>query len=310
MIFKEVGVVGAGTMGHGIALALAKAGIKVVLVDLNESVLKNSMNKMYSDIELFDSEGLLAFSPNEIIGNIKFSSDLESLKDSEFVVEAIIEKVGPKQELFKNLEKICGSETIFGSNTSSLKLSEISKFIKRKDKVILTHWFNPAHIIPLVELLRLPETSDDTYNKIKKFHEDCGKETIIVNHELPGLVANRIQIAMAREVFALIEDNVASIKDIDKAITAGPGFRLPISGFIEIADLGGLDVWNAIATYLLEYIDSSTGPIKLLEDKVAKGELGAKSGKGFFDYKGKGMDELIISRDKKLIKQLKFLYEK
>lgn len=307
-MFKKVGVVGAGTMGHGIALAYAKSGAKVTIVDLNEEILNRARNKMSQDLDMFAEENMLAFTKDEVLNNITFSTSNGDFKDCEFVIETIIENLDIKQKLFKDLDEICAPYTILASNTSSLRLSEIVRDVKRKDKVILAHFFNPAHIIPLVELLKYSETSDDTYEKVKSFHENCGKETILVNKELPGLVANRIQIAMAREVFSLLDQQVASAQDIDKAMTAGPGFRLSISGVIEIADLGGLDVWNTVSKYLLQFIESSREPFKPLVEKVEKREYGAKNGKGFYEYSSnQGLDDIMLKRDKKLVKQLKFM---
>ncbi|MBV1759102.1 MAG: 3-hydroxyacyl-CoA dehydrogenase family protein [Dethiosulfatibacter sp.] len=306
-MFRNVGVVGAGTMGHGIALAYAKAGVNVTIVDLTEDILNRALEKMSHNLDIFVEEGMLKISKEEVLRNITFSTENKDLKDCEFIIETIIENLEIKQKLFKELDELCGPHTILASNTSSLRLSEIVRDVKRKDKVILTHFFNPAHIIPLVELLKHSETSDDTYESVKSFYEECGKETILVNKELPGLVANRIQIAMAREVFSLLDQQVASAQDIDKAITAGPGFRLSISGAIEIADLGGLDVWNTVSKYLVQFIDSSREPFKSLVAKVEKGEYGAKNGKGFYEYSGQGLDDIMLKRDKKLVKQLKFM---
>lgn len=309
MIFQNVGVVGAGTMGYGIALTFAKSGCTVTLVDSEKSALSIASMKIDKSLDMFIAEGLIENENKEdIINRINYSVDLESLSGKEYILECISEKIEPKRLLFKRLDEICSPAAVLSSNTSSLKLSDITKdVIQHKDKVILTHWFNPGHIVPLVELLRLESTSNETFEKTKEFYEQCGKVTIEVKKEVPGLVANRIQIAMAREVFSLYEQEVASAEDIDKAITAGPGFRLSVSGLLEIADLGGLDIWFLVLQHLLQFIDSGKEPNQILSQKIKENKLGAKNGIGFYEYPGKNFDHYVFQRDRKLLKQLKFV---
>ncbi len=309
MIFKSTGVVGAGTMGHGIALTFAKYGCSVILTDTSDAILDTAKKKIEKSLEMFIGEGLVHEGEKEkVLSRISYTTDLSQLKDCDYVVECIIEKIEPKQQLFKTLDEICAPKTILASNTSSLKLTDIVRDVtKHREKVILTHFFNPAQIVPLVELLRIEDTSADTFEKTKAFHEECGKVTIEVKKEVPGLVANRIQVAMAREVFSLYEQGIATAEDIDKAVTAGPGFRLSISGLLEIADLGGLDIWYAVAEYLLQFIDSSTEPNKVIAEKIKEGKLGAKTGAGFYEYAGQNFDNYVYNRDLKLLKQLKFI---
>ncbi len=309
MIFRLTGVVGAGTMGHGLALTFAKGGYQVILTDISEAALDTAKKKVEKSLSMFIGEGLVQEKEREnILGRISYTTELSQLKDCDYIVECIVEKIEPKQQLFKTLDEICIPETILASNTSSLKLTDITRDVtKHRDKVILTHFFNPAQIVPLVELLRIDDTSDETYNKTKAFHEKCGKVTIEVKKEVPGLIANRIQAAMAREVFSLYEQGVASAEDIDKAVIAGPGFRLSISGLLEIADLGGIDIWYAVMKYLYQFIESGTEVNKVLAEMVKENKLGAKTGQGFYKYSGQSLDSYIYQRDLKLLKQLVYL---
>jgi 3-hydroxybutyryl-CoA dehydrogenase len=309
MIFNSVGIIGAGTLGHGIAFTYAKSGCSVMLVDASEAALEIAKRKIEKSLDMFIAEEMVNIAERAtILDRITYSTVLDGIDEKEYVVEAISENLESKQRLFKLLDDLCSPETIISSNTSSLQLSHITKdVVKHREKVILAHWFNPAQIVPLVELLRIESTSDDTYNKIKEFHEQCGKVTIEVKKEVPGLIANRLQMAMAREIFSLYEQKVASPEDIDKALSAGPGFRLSMGGFLQIADFGGLDIWLAVSQQLLPHIDSSREPNVTITEKVKQNQLGVKSGQGFFQYPGEDLDAYTFARDEKLLKQLKFL---
>lgn len=309
MVFNTAGVVGAGTMGHGVAFTFAKGGCRVVLIDQDDSALAGAEAKIKRSADMFAEEGLLApEDKGRVLSSILYTTNLEELAETELVVECIAENIELKQQLFQSLDQICLPQAILASNTSSLKLSDITVNVRNhRDKIILTHWFNPAQLVPLVELFRAETTSDETFQKVRDFHEQCGKVTIEVQKELPGLVANRVQIAMAREVFSLYEQGVASAEDIDKAVSAGPGFRLSVSGLLEIADLGGLDIWYLVSEQLLQVIDSSTKPNKVLADKMKANMLGAKTGEGFYKYSNKSLDDYVYERDRKLLKQLLFL---
>lgn len=227
------------------------------------------------------------------------------LANVDLVIESVSENLTLKQTIFKELDEVCDEDTIFASNTSSLKLSDITRDVtKHKNRTLLTHFFNPAHIVPLVELLRSSDTSEEAFNDVKTFLEENNKVTIEVKKEVAGLVANRIQVAMAREALSLIEDGVVSEKDLDTAIFEGPGFRFSTSGLLKIIDFGGLDVWKVVLDGLQPEIESSVRSYKKIDQKVEEGTIGVKSGKGFYDYPGKSFDGFIMERDTELVKQL------
>jgi len=305
-LIKQVGVLGAGTMGFGIAFQFAINGTETILCDLSEETLDIAKGKFGIYLKIFREEGYnITISDEEVMSNITFTTKLNDLADRDFIIESISENLALKQRIFQELDVICAEQTILASNTSSLRLSEITVNVeKHKDRVMLTHFFNPAHIVPLVELLRTEETKDKVFNEVKDFLEANNKVTIEVKKEVAGLVANRIQIALAREALSLVEDGVVSEKDLDTAIFAGPGFRFSSSGLMKIMDFGGLDIWNITIRELQSKIESSDRSYKIIDDRIEAGAFGVKSGKGFYNYPGKGLDGYVIERDTDLIKHL------
>src|SRR5699024_4320148 len=231
---------------------------------------------------------------------------IHSLADVDFVTETASENLDVKHAIFEQLDKVCKSDAILASNTSSLSLSEVFSPVKNhRQQSVLTHWFNPPHLVPLVEILRSEATTDECYIDVKEFLESMGKVTIEVKKETPGLVANRIQAAMAREVLTLLEEGIADAKDLDKAITSGPGFRLSTSGLLEIIDFGGIEVWAKVIEELQPVIASWTKELETTRRKVAEGNLGVKTEKGFFEYPGKSFDSYLLERDRTLLQHLK-----
>ncbi|GEK34267.1 3-hydroxyacyl-CoA dehydrogenase family protein [Kurthia sibirica] len=310
-MIEKVGVIGSGTMGFGIAFQLVSNGTKVILVDSNEQALRFAQLKLSEYLKIFKEEGYLFKDSDEaIMQRITFTTTISEVANCDLVIESATENLQLKKKIFKELDQICHQQAILTSNTSSLKLSDITKnVVHHKERVLLTHFFNPAHIVPLVELLKGHETQQTVYDEVAQFMEDMGKVTIEVHKEVPGLVANRIQTALAREALALLEDGVISEEDLEKVLFAGPGFRYASSGILKIMDFGGLDVWRIVLAQLQPEIESNVRKFDILEEKVVNGQLGVKSSSGFFDYPGKGLDELVIARDRSLIKQLKTFKE-
>lgn len=305
-MINNVAVIGAGTMGHGIALQFALNGTPTILYDQSDQALHHALEKMKTTLHIFEKERYkLKYSLEEIIDLITFTTNINDLKEVDFITECVIENLEIKQKIFKELDLLCKAETIFASNTSSLKLNDIFKDVNQhKTKCLLTHWFNPPHIVPLVELLKNDDTEDRVFNSVKDFLEMHGKVTITVKKEVPGLVANRIQVAMAREVLSLLEEGVASPKDLDLAITGGPGFRLSVSGLLEVIDFGGIDVWNKVIEELQPEIASHQSAYWVIQEKIANGHFGVKTGSGFYAYPGKSFDEYTMERDRNLLKHL------
>jgi len=305
---KKIGIAGAGTMGSGIAQIFARKGYEVVVTDIKEEFLQNSKRL----VNIFNSslieEGLMEVGEVENIEkNIKYSLDKKVFSDCDLIIEAIIEKMDIKQDFWKEVEEIAKSDAIFATNTSGLSINGISEKLKDKTRFIGMHFWNPPHIIPLVELIRGNETSDEVVNLLLDIVKKIDKEPVVVKKDAPGFIGNRLQFAVFREALNIVESGIASIEDVDKAMKYGPGFRYPIIGPLETADLGGLDTFYYISSYLFNDLSDTKEPHKILKDLMDKEELGVKSKKGLYDYSGGRDEEVIKRRDKMFFKMLKYI---
>lgn len=303
---KKIGVIGAGTMGFGISFYFAIHGIPTHVVDISTIELENAKEKLKTYYQLFKENGFpLQLTERETVGFLSFSTELDYLKDADIIIESATENLSLKQELFKEIDLLAKPDAILTSNTSSLKLSDIALYVENhRNRLLLTHFFNPAQIVPLVELLPSEETSTQIVDDIKTFFESINKTPIIIKREVPGLAANRIQVALAREALSLLEDGVLSKEDLEKTLYDGPGFRFAASGLLKIIDFGGLDVWSSVLQNLQKEIESEVRDFSIINDLVQKKAIGVKTGKGFFEYPNKGFDEFVLQRDSELLKHL------
>ncbi len=307
---KRVAVIGAGLMGHGIAQVFARGGSSVKLYDSNESVLRTSKERIRTNLKLcvdtgFEEEAVL----DRVLSKIDTARNLrEAVQDADFVTEAVFEDLNLKKEVFKEIDAATNDHAIMASNTSGLNISEVGKEIRKSDRLLITHWFNPPHLIPVVEVLKTEGTSDETLHWTLSFLKEMGKEPVHVLKQVPGFLVNRIRTAMFREVVGLLEAGVATAENIDRAVSGSFGLRLAAIGPLATVDLAGVHLWFQGATNLYPLFDDSKKPQKTLAEMVEKGFLGKKTGKGFFDYRTgntKGDEEEI--RDRKLLGILSIL---
>ena len=290
---KNIALIGAGHMGHGIAETFAQAGKEVFLFDLSEPLLRQAVERIdYNLRELSDWGLLLPDDIQPVINRLHLTTRLEdAASDAEVTIEAVPEDLELKRQIFRRLDGICPERSILASNTSSFKPSEYAKATNRPDRVVGTHYFYPPHIMPLVEIVRGPSTSDATVETMYDLLKSSGKTPVIVQKEVPGFIGNRLQCALQREAFYIVEQGIASPQDVDIVAKTSFGPRMPFAGLFEMMEMQGdyellLTVWNHICPDLC----SSKEPASLLTGMVKRGELGSKTGKGFYDWTPESAD--------------------
>lgn len=279
---KNIFVIGAGTMGLDIAQVFAGAGMKVTVNDISDEILERSRQRMIKGLDKRVERGKMEREAADALVNaITFTTDQSTAAEADLVLEAIIENVQIKRDLFKKLDAICPETTIFATNTSSISITEIGSATSRADRFIGMHFFNPATVMKLVEIIRGMNTSQETFDRIKELSIAIGKEPVEVA-EAPGFVVNRILIPMINEAIELVQQGVASPEDIDQAMKLGANHPM---GPLALGDLVGLDVCLAIMDTLYnETHDGKYRASTLLRKMVRAGRLGRKTGKGFFEY--------------------------
>ena len=279
---KKIVVIGGGTMGLDIAQVFAKKGFDVVVRDISDEIIQASETRLNKSLDKLVAKGKMDEAGKAAItGKIAFTTDLNLAADADLVVEAAIENLDIKKGIFAELDKICKPETILASNTSSISITAIAAATKRADKFIGMHFFNPATVMKLIEVIRGANTSQETFDTIYALSQEIGKDPIEVA-EAPGFVVNKILIPMINEAADLVYTGVATAEDVDKAMKLGANHPM---GPLALGDLVGLDVCLAIMDTLYnETHDSKYRASLLMRKLVRAGHLGRKTGKGFFDY--------------------------
>jgi len=307
---RSISVIGAGIMGHGIAQVFAMGGYNVCLNDVTPEILSRAMVRIRENLRIFNENGFItAQEADAAYARIRTEPDLKaSVRDADIVIEAIKEDIELKRALFNRLDAICPERTVLASNSSSLLISDFASGTKRQDRVVLTHWYNPPHIVPAVEVIRGAHTSQETADLLYDLLKKVKKLPIRINKEIPGYLLNRIQMALAREAWYLWQAGVASAEDIDLAVKGSLGFRLASIGPLLTSDLGGQDTWCAVSKYLFPLISDAHEPPKDYVKMVDAGNLGMKTGKGFYDYTEEEWKAVIEKRDKEFLQRLKNLY--
>jgi 3-hydroxybutyryl-CoA dehydrogenase len=286
MEVKKIFVAGAGLMGGGIAQVCAQAGYNVVMRDLSDEILDKGLKAIKWSVGKLVEKGKVQGTTEAIMGRIKKTTELSGAADADFVFEAVIENMDAKRALFSELDKICPPHTIFGTNTSAIPVTNIAEATKRASKFVGTHFFSPVPMMRIVEIVRGLLTSDETTDTAERLCQSLGKETIRVNRDVAGFALNRINFPSTIEAIKLVEAGVVSVEDVDKGMRLG--FGRPMGPF-ETADMAGLDVgFNAMSAVYAETQDEKFHPPMLLQRKVKIGQLGRKTGIGWYRYDEKG----------------------
>jgi 3-hydroxybutyryl-CoA dehydrogenase len=279
---EKAAVVGAGTMGHGIAQALAMCGVATVLVDVDAAALERGLASVRSNLDKgVEKAKLSAAERDAALAKLSGSSAFESsVRGAQVVIEAVPEKLDLKRKIFGHLGELCAADALLATNTSSLPITQIAEACARPERVVGMHFFNPVHIMKLVEVVRAKQTADGSARLALDLARRMGKEPIDVQ-DSPGFASSRLGLVIGLEAMRMLEDAVASAEDIDKAMMLGYGFPM---GPLKLTDLVGLDVRLAIAEHLERELGQRFAPPRLLRDKVARGQLGKKSGQGFYSW--------------------------
>ncbi|MEW5722189.1 MAG: 3-hydroxyacyl-CoA dehydrogenase NAD-binding domain-containing protein [Thermodesulfobacteriota bacterium] len=306
---KAAAVIGTGTMGPGIAQVLAQHGIGVKIYDIAPAQLQKARETLAANLDLFRQEGLLSESEAvEVQERIQDASSLgEAAAGTDLVLEVIPEVFDLKTKLLAELDALCAPGTILASNTSGLSITAMAQATRRPDKVVGMHWWNPPVIIPVIEIVKGGQTSEAVVQTLDALIRKIGKVPVLVKKDVPGFLGNRLQYALMREAIALLNAGVASAEDIDTMIKSGIGFKFPVMGPLETIDMAGLDIYHRVSQYLNQDLDKTEGAAPVVVEMVQRGDLGLKSGKGFYDYSGQDIRALMGGRIRKLLVLLKDL---
>ena len=310
MSLNKIAVIGVGIMGSGIALACAKGGCPVSVWDVEEEAAKRGLANIRSVLDtLVESKILTEEESESVLRRITLTPDMgQAVKDAHIVFEVVPENIALKKQVLKKLDVACRNDAILASNTSTFKIRVLASSTKRPDRVIGTHWMNPAYLLPLVEVTASEKTSIDTRNYVTDFLVSIGKRPVICK-DTPGFLVNRMHSALLVEAISIVEQGIATMEDVDMAWTRHLGPRYCVVGPFQLMDSFGLDTESSQYGYLEKTTkESKFKPPALLRTKVRKHELGLKTGKGFYDYSGKDINLIVKERDKRFIELLRFLH--
>ncbi|MDQ0220845.1 3-hydroxyacyl-CoA dehydrogenase family protein [Peribacillus cavernae] len=302
-MIKQITVIGSGVMGSGIAQSFAVGGYSVVVNDIKPEYLSRAEGLISDNLSLLEKEGVLTEQEKQNAHSaITYTCDLaKAVREADFIVEAIPEVIEMKWRLYQELERLMKQEAVLASNTSTFPISRLAEKTPIAQRMIITHFFNPAHLVPLVEIVKHDLTKPEVVEETLDLIRSIGKSPTLLKKEIPGFVANRLQTALMREAFYLLKEGVASAEDIDTAVTAGPGFRWAFTGPIEIADFGGLDTWKRVFDNVAPDLDQSIEAPALIRDFVEQGKLGTKSGEGIYNYETISVSQKLNERDRHYI---------
>ncbi len=303
---QTVIVIGAGVMGEGIAQSFAEAGFNVQILDIHDDALARCQSQIASNLQLGLEAGALTDTVDNVMARINTSNTKNMaalLQHCDMVVESAPELIALKREIFAQLDQ-APDHVLLASNTGSFTVSEITKGMNTPERVVGLHYFNPAHLIPAVEVHKGADTSEERIEQAMEIMRRVGKIPVRVRKEIPGFIINRLTGALSREVDHLIDEGVVTPEDLDAAMKASLGFRLAQVGMMEGRDFIGLDTDVRVSKNVYPQLSTRTLPSQKTIDLVEQGDLGVKSGRGYYDYAGRSREDVLRARNEKLLKQL------
>jgi len=304
---EKIAVIGCGTMGHSVALSAAWAGYDVKMQGVDTADIARALAGMSSKLKVLIQNDLINEEEALIIKNrVETVTTIEkAVEGTTFIIEAVPEKIELKQEVFKQLDSLCDVNVILASNTSALSPTDIASRTVNPERTVITHFWHPAHLIPLVEVVRGEKTNDKTVARSMALMTNMNKKPIEVKKEVPGFVGNRLQFALLREAQYILEEGIATKEDIDAAVLYSIGRRFPVTGPFLSADMGGLDVYTDISNYLYNNLSNAQQSAPSMEKLLNAGKLGNKTGEGYYQWDEAFSEEMNNSREKELIRYLK-----
>lgn len=310
MEIKKIVIAGAGTMGYSMAQIFAQFHYQVVVYDLNNQALETAQRHIKENVDILIKEKEITEQQGQtIISYLSYTTSKDCFKDCDLVVESIIENVDIKKAFYQEISQIVSSNCILATNTSGISINELASVVNKPQRFIGMHWFNPSHLILLIEIIKGDQTSDEVAQVIYQLSLKIHKKPVIVQKDVLGFAANRLQFAVLREALDLVEKGVISKEGIDDVMKYGLGFRYACLGPLEVTDLGGLDTFYHISSYLMQDLCDSHDVPTILKQHFNNNEYGVKSQKGFYDYQNGKDLEAIANRDDKLLKLYNAFYQ-
>lgn len=307
IVFLNAAVIGTGMMGPGIALTLASGGVPVTILGRTEESARKGLASALAGSRLLEENELLSAAQAAKTRSLMKASTAfdETIAAVDLVIESAPENMEFKKDLFARMDAIAKPGAVLTSNTSGLSITQIASRCRHPERVLTTHFWLPAHLMPLVEIVKGEKTSQEAAQAVRELMERCGKTAVVVKKDRPGQLGNRLQFALVREAAYMISEGIADADDIDRAIKASFGMRFPVYGLLEHMDVCGFEVAFAVADYVATDLCSQQHGPKIMREMVERGEMGAVTGKGFYDWSKKDVNEVKAKRDAYVLEALK-----
>lgn len=304
---EKVVIAGAGTMGFSFAQIFAQHNFNVTVYDMFPAAIEKAKKFIAINQEaMIEQKEITKEESGALLGRISFTTEKECFKEADFVLEAIIENMEIKQNFWSEISALAKEDTILTTNTSGMSITEIATAVKRPERFCGMHWWNPPHILPLIEVIKGDLTADETLDIVVALGKELGNEPVVCKKDINGFIGNRIQYAILRECLHIVESGAATFEDVDKVMKYGLGIRYAYIGPFETIDFTGIDVVSRISDYMFAELDNATEGSEILRKLVEEGRLGIKSGKGIYDY-GDTAGDAMKARDEAFIKLVKCL---